>query len=90
MYYWRNQQGEEVDFVIRKGLETSELIKVCYSLDGKKTEDREVRALLKASKELRCDMLTILTLREDKSETREWFGDSGTITYKPLWKWLLE
>ena len=55
-----------------------------------KTRDREVRALLKAGKELKCSKLTVLTLREDKEETSEWFGIKGTITYKPLGRWLLD
>jgi predicted AAA+ superfamily ATPase len=89
LYYWRNQQGEEVDFVIKKGTQIVELIQACYSLETERTRDREVRALLKAGKELGCNKLTILTLREDKDELREWFGIKGTISYKPLGKWLL-
>jgi hypothetical protein len=90
LYYWRNQQGEEVDFIVRRGTETMELIQACYSLENEKTRDREVRALLKAGKELKCSKLTVLTLREDKEERREWFGIKGTITYKPLGRWLLD
>ncbi len=89
LYYWRNQQGEEVDFIVRRGTETVELIQACYSLENEKTRDREVRALLKAGKELKCRKLTVLTLREEKEETSEWFGIKGTITYKPLGRWLL-
>lgn len=88
-YYWRNPQGKEVDFVIKKGTEVCELIQACYLLEDEKTRSREVRALLKAGKELRCSNLTILTLREDKTEEREWFGIKGTITYKPLERWLV-
>lgn len=87
-YYWRNQQGKEVDFLVRRGMEVVELIQACYSLESEKTREREVRALLKAGKELKCSKLTVLTLREDKEETREWFGIKGTITYKPLCSWL--
>ena len=90
LYYWRNQQGEEVDFVIKKGTEVVELIQACYSLENQKTREREVRALLNAGKELKCSKLTLLTLREDKEEIHEWFGIKGTITYKPLGRWLLD
>jgi uncharacterized protein len=68
LYYWRNQQGEEVDFVIKKGLQVDELIQACYSLENTKTIDREVKALLKAGKELNCTKLTILSMLEDKEE----------------------
>ncbi len=89
LYYWRNPQGEEVDFVVKRGIRVVELIQVCYSLENKKTLDREIRALLKAGEELRCDKLTIVSMREDKEEAHEWFGFRGKITYKPLAKWLL-
>ena len=36
LYYWRNQQGEEVDFMVRKGTEVVELIQACYSLEKRK------------------------------------------------------
>jgi len=89
IFYWRNQQNEEVDFVIKKGTQIVELIQACYLLENPKTCDREVRALLKAGKELGCNKLTILTLREEKQEMHEWFGIKGAINYKPLGKWLL-
>ncbi|HLN88917.1 MAG TPA: ATP-binding protein, partial [Candidatus Binatia bacterium] len=39
LYYWRNPQGEEVDFAIKKGTQVVELIQACYSLENKKTID---------------------------------------------------
>ncbi len=89
LYYWRNQQNEEVDFVIKKGTQITELIQACYLLEKPKTQEREVRALLKAGKALGCNKLTVLTLREEKQEWQEWFGIVGTINYVPLGKWLL-
>ena len=88
LYYWRNQQGEEVDFLIMKGTKIVELIQVCYSLENQKTRSREIRSLLRAKKELGCDKLTIITLRESKEEMHEWFNIQGIITYKPIIKWL--
>ena len=35
LYYWRNQQGEEVDFILKKGTEVTELIQACYSRTNK-------------------------------------------------------
>jgi predicted AAA+ superfamily ATPase len=90
VYYWRNQQGEEVDFVIKKGLKVVELIQACYSLDDERTRNREIRALLLAGKELKCKKLTILTPREEKEEEREWFGIKGKISYTPVSKWMLD
>lgn len=90
-FYWKNQQTrEEVDFVIKKENKVKELIQVCCSLQNKKTEERELRAILKASKELKCTNLLLLNSNKEKIEQKEWFGIKGTIIYKPLWKWLIE
>lgn len=90
VFYYRNAQNEEVDFVIKKGLEVVELIQVSYSVENPKTLDREVRSLIKAGKELKCDKLTLLnsTINDEKDYT--WFGTQGTIRFKRLDQWLLE
>lgn len=90
-FYWKNpQNNQEVDFVVQKGNRIKELIQVCYSTENKKTEEREVRSLLKAGEALNCTNLTLLTADEENTKQKEWFGAEGTINYKPLWKWLLE
>ncbi len=89
IYYWKNQQQEEVDFVVKEGLKIKQLIQVCYSLDDIKTKEREIRALLKAGKELKCKNLLIITENRDTEESLEWFGIKGRIKFIPLWKWLL-
>jgi predicted AAA+ superfamily ATPase len=88
VFYWKNAQQEEVDFVVRQQDRVTALIQVCADPRDEKTRSREVRALLKASRELRCDNLLILSEQEEKTETNEWFGMTGTIRYVPLWKWL--
>ena len=89
-YYWKNQQQEEVDFVITDSREISELIQVCANLEKQKTRSREIRALLKASKELGCDSLTILTEDYEAEEEEEWFGIKKVVKFTPIWKWLLK
>lgn len=86
IYYWRNQQKEEVDFVIKDGLKVKQLIQACYDITDYDTKKREIKALVKASKELRCNNLVVIT--EDK-EGQEKAGNKK-IKYAPLWKWLLE
>ena len=90
VFYWKNPQQEEVDFVLKQGSSITALIQVCSDLQDEKTRSREVRALLKASRELGCDNLLILSERGEKTEEAEWFGMTGTIRYVPLWKWLEE
>ncbi|MBU1204106.1 MAG: ATP-binding protein [Nanoarchaeota archaeon] len=85
LYYWKNQDKEEIDFVIKKGLKVNQLIQVCSDMDDPYVEKREVKALLKASKELKCRNLLIIT----KEKEGEKVIDKKKIKYMPLWKWLL-
>lgn len=89
-YYWKNQQQEEIDFIIQEGLKVKQLIQVCFNMSDLETKNREIRALIKASKELKCNNLLIITEDTESEEKVEWFGDKATIRFIPLWKWLLE
>ncbi|MEK6915785.1 MAG: ATP-binding protein [Nanoarchaeota archaeon] len=89
LFYWKNVQQEEVDFVIQEGNNVSELMQVCYDLKDNETKKREIRALLKAAKELKCSNLLIITSNHESEEHVEWFDLKGKIKFVPLWKWLL-
>lgn len=89
IYYWKNQQHEEVDFVIKVGTKVKQLIQVCSNIKNLDTKNREVRALIKAGKELKCNNLLIITEDTESEEKGEWFGDKAVIRYIPLWRWLL-
>ncbi len=89
LYYWHNVQNEEVDFVIYTNRAVSQLIQVCFDMSKQKVREREVRALLKASAELKCKDLLVLTSDYEAVEDVEWFGIKGKIKFVPLWKWLL-
>ncbi len=86
LFYYKTRNGREVDFAIRNGYQTSELIQVCYDLRNSDVEQRETKALFEASEELKVNKLTVLTWDEE----REVKKDGKTIQFKPLWKWLLE
>ena len=88
-YYWKNQQQQEVDFVVKEGLKVRQLIQVCFNIKDLETKNREVRALIKTSKELKCNNLLIITEDKEGEEKAKWFGDRATIRFIPLWKWLL-
>jgi len=88
-YYWKNQQQEEVDFVIKEGTKVKRLIQVCFDIKNLDTKNREIRALIKSGKELKCGNLLIITEDTENEEKVKWFGDKATIKYIPLWKWLL-
>jgi len=86
VYYWKNVQHEELDFVVKQGTKAEQLMQVCYNLDDYNTKKRETTALLKASKELQCKNLLIIT-GDYEAEERI---NNKTIKFIPLWKWLLK
>ncbi len=86
VYYWKDYQQHEVDFVIKEGLKVKQLIQVTYASGRDEIEKREIRSLLKASKELKCkDLLVITWDYEDEEKI-----DRRRIKFVPLWKWLIE
>ncbi|MCX6226540.1 MAG: ATP-binding protein [Bacteroidia bacterium] len=89
LFFYKNQKQEEVDFVVQQELKITQLIQVCYNLSDPKVRDREVRSLLKAGTELKCNRLIVVTNDYEKTEKHSWFGASGEIEFIPLWKWLL-
>jgi len=90
VWFWKNAQNEEVDFLVRRGTKIIALIQVCSDLTHPKTRLREERALLCAGQELNCRNLLILTDSMDTTQDAEWFGIKGRIRYRPLWRWLLD
>ncbi|MBI3051277.1 ATP-binding protein [Candidatus Woesearchaeota archaeon] len=86
IYYWQDAYQNEVDFVVKEGREIKELIQVCYDAGNYDTKKREVTALLKSAKELKCGKLTVITNDYEAEEA----ADGGKVKFVPLWKWLLE
>ncbi|MCM8803549.1 MAG: ATP-binding protein [Candidatus Omnitrophica bacterium] len=86
IYYWKDYQQREVDFVIKEGLNIKQLIQVTYASGKDEIEKREIKALLKASEQLKCkDLLVITWDYEDEVKIK-----NKKIVFKPLWRWLLE
>jgi len=86
LYYWKDYQLREVDFVLKEGRRVTQLIQVTNAEDKINLNDREVVNLLTASKELKCNQLTVITWNYEHIEK------IGTkrVAFIPLWKWLLE
>ncbi|USH00031.1 ATP-binding protein [Thermococcus argininiproducens] len=81
IYYWKDAKGE-VDFVVKNKNKVTQLIQVTYELN-KENFEREVASLLKASKELKCKELLLITWDQEDT-TKE------GVKIMPLWKWLLQ
>lgn len=85
LFYYKNRYEHEVDFVLKKGTEATELIQVCYSALNSEAELRETKALLEASSELRVNNLMVLTWDEKRKVKK----DGKLINFQPLWEWLI-
>ena len=77
---------EEVDFVVKEKDKVNKLIQVCYSFEDRETKEREIKALIKASKELKCKKLFIITEDYEKEEKIK----NLIVKFIPLWKFLLD
>jgi predicted AAA+ superfamily ATPase len=85
IFYWKDYQQHEVDFVIKEGLEIRQLIQVTYASNKDEIEKREIRSLIKASELLKCKDLLVITW-DFEDEIRY---EDKIIKFLPLWKWLL-
>lgn len=65
LFYYRTSNDKEVDFVTRDGRKVTSLIQVSYDISKAKTREREFDALIKASEELKCDNLLLITWNQD-------------------------
>lgn len=83
-YTYKEPGGKEVDFVVRDGGVTCDLIQVCYDLSDPKTRKREVSGLLAAAGDLACESLLILTWHEEGEAAIQ----GRRIRLLPAWKWL--
>ena len=86
VYYYKTENGLEVDFVIRDGTKLSEVIQVTQSLSNAKTKEREVNSLLETLKELKKKEGIILT----ENDEDEFVVDKKVVKVVPTYKWLLQ
>lgn len=82
LFYYKTKNGQEVDFICRKGRKVIDLIQVAKELRDEKTRSRELRALFGAMEETGLKKGTIVTYEEEE-EIKE---KSKTITLIPAYK----
>ena len=87
IFYWKEYgtKGKEVDFIIKQGLKIKQLIQVTYASSKDEINHREISSLIKASKELKCKNLLVITWDYESEEEI----NRRKIKFIPLWKWLL-
>lgn len=69
LFYYRTEDGREIDFAVRNGPHTTELIQVSLDLTPQATREREIGALLAASRNNPDATLTIVSATESAKIT---------------------
>lgn len=83
LFYYRTSNDKEVDFVTRDGRKVTSLIQVSYNISKAKTREREMDALVKASEELKCENLLLITW--DQKDSVEYKGKHIRIVSLVEW-----
>ena len=86
VYYWKDHQQREVDFVLKNGPKIEKLIQVTHVSEKDEIDKREIESLIRASNALKCKNLLLITFDYDDEIN---MGDTN-IRCMPIWKWLLE
>ena len=60
LFYYKNDRGEEVDFVSIKNGKVGALYQACFDLQDFETYQREIKSLLKAGKKFSCQNLYVI------------------------------
>ncbi|MEW6086711.1 MAG: ATP-binding protein [bacterium] len=85
LFYYKTRNNREVDFIIRENLKITSLVQVAYKINDPVTKEREIKAIIEAGGELKCNNFLIITWDyEEDIKIKE-----ITIKLIPLWKWLL-
>jgi predicted AAA+ superfamily ATPase len=64
MYYYKDDKGNEVDFVLLEDGKTTALYQVCFDLTDEETRNREIRSLIKAGATLNCSNQNLLIVEK--------------------------
>ena len=83
--YYHKTDSYEVDFVVCHRSTVVELVQVSYDISSEKTVNREISALLKAGKTLKCNKLTLITAYEERAVELE----DQVVNICAAYKWLL-
>lgn len=86
IYYYKSANGYEADFVVCKNNIVKEIYQVSYDISKEKTFNREIRGLMEASEETKCNNLFLIT----DFHHEDILKNGKTIHIIPAHEWLLE
>lgn len=85
IYYLKDVNGSEIDFLLKEGTKIQRLIQVCYNIEDDITRKREIKSLINGAEKLNCKNLEIITWDEKREEKIK----NKKIKFSPLWEWLI-
>lgn len=85
IFYYKEVNGKEIDFVIKAGSKIVELLQVTYASSSEEIRDAEIKSLVHASKRMKCKILKIITWDYEAKKNI----DGRFIEFIPLWKWIV-
>ena len=85
IYYWKDKNGREVDFLIRQGQGITAALQVCQDISADETRKREISGALSAAATFSLPEVKILTADQEGEEILK----GVRILYEPLWRWLV-
>ena len=86
IFYWKDYQQREVDFVLKKGSKAKQLVQVTYASERDEIGNREIKSLLKAGELLKCKNLICITWDYEEEKVT----GKRKIRFIPLWKWAIQ
>ena len=85
IFYWRDYQDREVDFLVKRGPRVDALVQVTHASASDEVDRREVRSLLKGSELTGAKDLLVITWDHEAEEEVQ----GRRVVFVPAWKWLL-
>lgn len=85
LFYYKTRNKKEMDFLLRQSSAVSGLIQVCFNVGNHDIKNREVKALIEASGELKCERLLVITWDYQAEEEVK----GVKVRFIPLLNWLL-
>ena len=84
--YYLNERYGECDFMVCKGNRVIQAIQVSYDISAEKSRKREIKGLLIAAEQTKCDNLLLLTDHESGT-----IVEAGRqIKIQPVYEWSIE
>lgn len=84
--YYLSERSGECDFIICDGNRVLQCIQVSYDITAEKTRKREIKGLLLAGKQTRCENLLLLTDHEYEDVSI----DGKQIQIRPVYDWCVK